>query len=132
MLSLLKLFFCKTRVSDGKVVDLDNGFAIGIHEGIGNYISIWAVADLFLSALCALGGRFAGSESEAAALGLLGTRLGDIGGPVVSHPVEYPGWQRGASGLEMDGGQQTVTSCSRTGTEGVGPHTGHIILSDRP
>lgn len=80
-----------------------------------------------LSALCALGGRFAGSESEGAAIGFLGKRLGEIGGPVVSHPVAYPGWQRGASGLEMAGRQLPCESLVRSPATGAAGLAAQLI-----
>ena len=45
-------------------------------------------------ALCDLGGRLAGSPSEAAALAWARERLAAIpGGRVREHPVAYPGWR---------------------------------------
>jgi hypothetical protein len=45
-------------------------------------------------ALCGLGGRLAGSPSEAAALAWAHDRLAAIpGGTVREHPVAYPGWR---------------------------------------
>ncbi len=45
-------------------------------------------------ALCDLGGRLAGTPSEAAALAWAGERLAAIpGGRVRAHPVAYPGWR---------------------------------------
>lgn len=56
-------------------------------------------------AICDFGGRFAGSDSEAAACDWLGRRLEEISGEIPRRvPVEYLGWSRGEAELErLDG-----------------------------
>ena len=58
-------------------------------------------------ALCDLGGRLAGTPSEAAALAWARARLAAIpGGCVHEHPIDYPGWRcRGAQLIEAASGQ---------------------------
>jgi aminopeptidase YwaD len=58
-------------------------------------------------ALCDLGGRLAGSPSEAAALAWAREQLAKIpGGSVREHPVTYPGWRcRDAQLIDTRGGQ---------------------------
>ena len=58
-----------------------------------------------LHAICDFGGRFAGSDGEAAACGWLATRLEELTGrPARRMPLEHPGWSRGESVLErLDG-----------------------------
>src|SRR5215472_9758124 len=58
-------------------------------------------------ALCDLGGRLAGSPSEAAALAWARERLAAIpGGGVQEHAVAYPGWHcRGAQLIDARSGQ---------------------------
>lgn len=57
-----------------------------------------------LEAICALGGRFAGTDSEAAARDLLARRLReDCGSAPVAHPVDYAGWTRAGAALEILG-----------------------------
>jgi len=80
-----------------------------------------------LSALCALGGRFAGSESEAAAIEFLATRLAEIGGPVVSHPVAYAGWERVTSVLEAAGRQFPCESLVRSPATGAAGLAAEVI-----
>ena len=58
-------------------------------------------------ALCDLGGRLAGSWSEAAAVAWAGAQLAAIpGGSVRDHPVAYPGWRcRDARLIDADSGK---------------------------
>src|SRR5262245_62111483 len=58
-----------------------------------------ALIDDFVQ-LCALGGRFAGTPSEADACAFLERRLSDtIAGPVSTYAVRYDGWQRNSCTL---------------------------------
>ena len=63
-------------------------------------------------ALCDLGGRLAGSPSEAAALAWAQARLAAIpGGTARTHPVAYPGWRcRGAQLIDAASG--TALRCT--------------------
>ena len=56
-------------------------------------------------AICDFGGRFAGSDGEAAACDWLARRLGELSGEVPRRvPVAYRGWSRGEAVLErLDG-----------------------------
>ena len=59
-----------------------------------------------LEAICALGGRFAGTESEVLARDFLAGRLAEAcGAAPVAHAVEYQGWTRGETALEIAGGR---------------------------
>ena len=63
---------------------------------------IWRTPRLIedFEALCACGGRFAGTKSEQRALAFLRGRLADIAGARLDeHVFEYNGWQRGATTL---------------------------------
>lgn len=69
---------------------------------------IWRSRTLWqdLADLCATGGRFAGTPSEAQALALLRGRLAAVtGAPVTSHPVAYDGWARASCTLHGPAGQ---------------------------
>lgn len=60
-----------------------------------------ATAWLDLEAICATGGRFAGTESEVRAREFLARRLHEVCGvEPVEHRVEYAGWRRGEGVLE--------------------------------
>jgi aminopeptidase YwaD len=62
--------------------------------------------------LCDLGGRLAGSPSEAAALAWARDRLAAIpGGSVREHPVAYPGWRCRNAQL-IDGGTGKALRCT--------------------
>lgn len=65
-----------------------------------------------LAKLCALGGRFAGTESEQRARAFLARRLSETCGaaPVV-HAVDYPGWVRGEASLERLGERAPRLPC---------------------
>jgi aminopeptidase YwaD len=69
---------------------------------------IWAsrtILDDFRS-LCALGGRFGGTESEARAREFLATRLAEVtGGRVRRDAVAYRGWDRGPARLGLSDGR---------------------------
>lgn len=58
------------------------------------------------AALCACGGRFAGTDSEARARDYLAGRMAQAtGGAVLRHAARYRGWTRGAARIELaDGG----------------------------
>jgi hypothetical protein len=57
--------------------------------------------------LCTLGGRFAGTESEARAREFLAARLGaTIGMPVRRESIPYRGWDRGHARLRLAGGRE--------------------------
>ena len=61
---------------------------------------IWTSTTLLedFHAICALGGRFAGTASEGAAVDFLARRLGEATGRAVTRePIPYRGWSRGAS-----------------------------------
>ncbi len=55
-------------------------------------------------ALCATGGRFAGTESEAAALDLLEERLHTTGARPVRERLDYAGWRRIGARVEVPNG----------------------------
>ncbi len=58
------------------------------------------------AALCACGGRFAGTASEARARALLATRLAEAtGAPTRRERVPYRGWTRGAAHLRLPDGR---------------------------
>jgi len=64
-----------------------------------------AIRDDF-HALCALGGRFAGSESERHARDHLAARLSELtGGQVRREPIRYRGWDRGAARVTLPDGR---------------------------
>ena len=67
-----------------------------------------------LESLCAIGGRFAGSASEARAIEHLESRLAAIGGPVRALPVDYPGWERGECVLQAAGQRHRCESLVRS------------------
>lgn len=76
----------------------------GFETAAGKIWSSRAIVDDF-HALCSLGGRFAGTGSEAKAREFLATRLAEIsGGTVRREAVAYRGWDRGAARLELAGG----------------------------
>ena len=70
---------------------------------------IWssrAIVDDFHS-LCALGGRFAGTESEVRAREFLIGRIAEAAGlPVRREPIRYRGWDRGPARLMLAGGRE--------------------------
>lgn len=80
-----------------------------------------------LAALCALGGRFAGSPSEAAAIEYLRAALAAIGEPVVSQPIAYAGWERVASGLEHAGRRYACESLVRSPPTPPGGLTAEVL-----
>jgi hypothetical protein len=70
--------------------------------------AVWRSRTLWddLAALCATGGRFAGTESDAQARGWAGTRLAEVtGAPVHAQPIAYDGWLRESCGLAGPAGQ---------------------------
>ena len=65
-----------------------------------------------LEAICALGGRFAGTESEMLARDFLSGRLAEACGTApVAHAVGYQGWTRGEAALEIAGAGGCALSC---------------------
>jgi aminopeptidase YwaD len=77
-------------------------------------------------AICDTGGRFAGTESEAAARNYLKRRLAEIGRrQPFAHEVDYLGWTRGPAKLErLDGAAQSFDCVSlvrspKTGAAGL-------------
>jgi aminopeptidase YwaD len=65
-----------------------------------------------LEAICTLGGRFAGTESEVLARDFLAGRLAQSCGVApVAHAVEYQGWTRGEAGLEIVGACGRALPC---------------------
>ena len=65
-----------------------------------------------LHAICDLGGRFAGTDSEAAACDWLEARLEQVSGVAPRRvPVDYLGWTRGEAVLERVGGAGTSHDC---------------------
>ena len=63
-------------------------------------------------AICDTGGRFAGSDSEAAAQALLSELLETATGTAPTPaPVDYLGWSRGGASLERIGGAGNVFPC---------------------
>ncbi|MCZ6474338.1 MAG: M28 family peptidase [SAR324 cluster bacterium] len=78
-------------------------------ERVSNSRGLWSD----LEALCALGGRFAGTESEAQARLLLSRRLEEACGVnVVAHPIDYAGWSRGEeASLEILASSQPRLPC---------------------
>jgi Iap family predicted aminopeptidase len=70
---------------------------------------IWGSARLWddFAALCATGGRFAGTESEDRATELLRARLDEIApGKVVEHRFDYDGWRRVSGALTLATGER--------------------------
>lgn len=67
-----------------------------------------------LETLCALGGRFAGTDSEHRAAEFLASRLAEMGTPVESLPVGYAGWERGESNLQAGGRRFACESLVRS------------------
>jgi Zn-dependent M28 family amino/carboxypeptidase len=62
--------------------------------------------------LCTLGGRFAGTESEARAQEFLAERLSTaVGAPVRRESIPYRGWDRGHARLRLAGGRE-FTACA--------------------
>ena len=65
-----------------------------------------------LEAICALGGRFAGTESEMLARDFLAGRLAEACGTApVAHAVGYQGWTRGEAALEIAGAGGLALPC---------------------
>ena len=73
--------------------------------------------------LCALGGRFAGSESERDAKEHLLEQLTAISPSVTSHPVDYAGWERGESSLQANGRRYRCEALVRSPAT---PHDGLV------
>jgi len=70
---------------------------------------IWSSSTIIddFRALCSLGGRFAGTESEKRACTFLAERLADeLGAPVRREPIRYRGWDRGPSRLVLPDGRE--------------------------
>jgi aminopeptidase YwaD len=68
---------------------------------------IWASPQIQqdFAALCACGGRFAGTESEMRAREFLVGRIAEATGATVTHgPVTYRGWTRGPASIAVPGG----------------------------
>jgi Iap family predicted aminopeptidase len=78
------------------------GQAIDVAAAVWRSPTLWQD----LAGLCATGGRFAGTPSEARARALLRERLGDVtGAAVTADPVPYDGWTREACALHGPGGR---------------------------
>ncbi len=76
--------------------------------------AIWASSRITedFAALCACGGRFAGTESELRARDLMATRLAAAtGGTVKREPVPYLGWDREPARLTLADGR-SVPACA--------------------
>src|SRR5258708_24209393 len=68
-------------------------------------------------AICDLGGRLAGSASEAAALAWARDRLAAIpGGILREHPVDYPGWRCRAAQVTHTGSGDALRCTPLLGT----------------
>ena len=84
----------------------------GAMEGIPNRAA--ASPNLWpdLEALCALGGRFAGTVSEVEARAYLTRRLAEACGTgPVAHAFDYPGWIRGDASLAIVGERDRRLPC---------------------
>lgn len=78
--------------------------AAGLQCVLGAVAADRALGEDF-QALCASGGRFAGSDSERAALDLLAARLAAMpDGTLERLPLRYCGWRRGAGRIERAAG----------------------------
>ena len=65
-----------------------------------------------LAAVCALGGRFAGTDSEARARDFLAGRLHDAcRAAPAAHRIDYQGWRRGEGALEIQGARGPALPC---------------------
>src|SRR5258706_16130704 len=76
--------------------------------------AIWASRRITedFTALCACGGRFAGTESELRARELMAQRLAQAtGGTVKREPVPYLGWDREPARLTLGDGR-TFKACA--------------------
>jgi hypothetical protein len=79
----------------------------GVLERVGGG-ALWSD----LEAICALGGRFAGTESEMLARDFLAGRLAEACGTApVAHAVGYQGWTRGEAALEIAGAGGLALPC---------------------
>lgn len=68
-----------------------------------------------LQAICALGGRFAGTGSEARARDFLTRRLTELcGAAPIAQAVDYRGWTRGETALEIGGTRLPCVSLVRS------------------
>src|SRR4051794_5257166 len=80
--------------------------------------AIWASPRITedFAALCACGGRFAGTESELRARELMASRLAEAtGGTVTREPVPYLGWDREPARLTLpDGTSVAVCALGRS------------------
>jgi Zn-dependent M28 family amino/carboxypeptidase len=66
-------------------------------------------------AICALGGRFAGTVSERAAVTFLSRRLAEASGTTVEHePIPYRGWTRGPASVTADGRTHRAEALGRS------------------
>src|SRR5688572_1175310 len=78
---------------------------------------IWTSTRLLddFHAICALGGRFAGTASERAAVAFLSRRLAEATGREVTHePIPYRGWSRGASRVVAEGREHRAEALGRS------------------
>ncbi len=76
---------------------------------------IWQSVTLWqdFEEVCACGGRFTGTSSEAKACTLLNQKLSDLVGAVRTHQFSYPGWTRENSSLRLlHGNGQLLASTS--------------------
>jgi hypothetical protein len=93
--------------------------------------AIWASARITedFAALCACGGRFAGTESELRARALMATRLAAAtGGTVKREPVPYLGWDREPSRLTLaDGSSAPACALGRSPTTPRGGLKAEVI-----
>ncbi len=76
---------------------------LGFDAMLGTIAASRALHEDF-QAICATGGRFAGSDSERMALELLAQRLASMDGTLTRLPLEYHGWARVGGRIELAGG----------------------------
>ncbi|HYZ32035.1 MAG TPA: M28 family peptidase [Crenalkalicoccus sp.] len=91
---------------------------------------IWAsprIAEDF-HAICATGGRFAGTESEARATSWLARRLaGATGRPVQREPIPYRGWTRGPASVHAAGRAWPAQALGRSPATPAGGLTARLL-----
>jgi Zn-dependent M28 family amino/carboxypeptidase len=91
---------------------------------------IWTSTKLLedFQAICALGGRFAGTASERAAAAFLSRRLGEATGSTVTHePIRYRGWSRGAAKVVADGREYHAEGLGRSPATGEAGLTAPLL-----
>lgn len=91
---------------------------------------IWASTRIMedFHAICALGGRFAGTASEQAAVAFLSKRLAEATGSDVTHePIPYLGWTRGPARVIALGSEHPAEALGRSPSTPEGGLTAPLL-----